>query len=107
MKSPERIWTIGHSTLPAAEFIALLVTHGIELLADVRRFPSSRRHPQFNRESLTESLVAVGIDYRHFPELGGRREPRPDSVNTGWCEAGFRGYADYLQPAHFVDGMLS
>ena len=101
MKSPERIWTIGHSILPAATFIALLHTHGIELLADVRRFPNSRRHPQFNRESLTGSLASVAIAYLHFPELGGRREPRPDSVNTGWREAGFRGYADYMQTAEF------
>jgi uncharacterized protein (DUF488 family) len=105
VKSPERIWTIGHSTLPAAAFIALLQTHGIGLLADVRRLPSSRRHPQFNRESLTESLAAAGIDYLHFPELGGRREPRPDSANTGWREAGFRGYADYMQTAEFQAGI--
>jgi uncharacterized protein (DUF488 family) len=100
-----RIWTIGHSTLPAADLIALLGTRDIELLADVRRFPSSRRHPQFNRESLTASLAAAGIGYLHFPELGGRREPRPDSVNTGWREAGFRGYADYMQTAEFRDGI--
>ena len=105
MKSPERIWTIGHSTLPAAVFIALLRTHDIEVLADVRRFPTSRRHPQFNRESLTGSLPAAGINYLHFPELGGRREARPDSVNTGWREAGFRGYADYLQTAEFQAGI--
>ena len=107
MKSPERIWTIGHSTLPAEDFIALLGTHGIELLADVRRFPSSRRHPQFNRETLAASLEAAGIEYLHFPELGGRREPRPDSVNTGWREAGFRGYADYMQTAEFQAGTTS
>lgn len=99
-----RIWTIGHSTLPAADLIALLSTHGIELLADVRRFPSSRRHPQFDHESLMASLAAEGIEYLHFPELGGRREPRPDSVNTGWREAGFRGYADYMQTPQFRDG---
>jgi uncharacterized protein (DUF488 family) len=105
VSSPQRIWTIGHSTLPAAQFIALLRAHGIELLADVRRFASSRRHPQFNREALTGSLAAAGIDYLHFPELGGRREPQPDSVNTGWREAGFRGYADYVQTADFQAGL--
>jgi uncharacterized protein (DUF488 family) len=105
VNSSQRIWTIGHSTLPATAFIALLHTHGIELLADVRRFPSSRRHPQFNRESLIGSLAAAGIDYLHFPELGGRREPRPDSVNTGWREAGFRGYADYMQTTEFQAGI--
>src|SRR5260221_10968572 len=66
VRIPERIWTIGHSTLPAEDFIALLGTHGIELLADVRRFPSSRRHPQFNREPLTASLEAARIEYLHF-----------------------------------------
>jgi uncharacterized protein (DUF488 family) len=105
VSTPQRIWTIGHSTLPAEDFIALLGTHGIELLADVRRFPSSRRHPQFNREPLTASLEAAGIEYLHFSELGGRREPRPDSVNTGWREAGFRGYADYMQTAEFQAGI--
>ena len=105
MKSPQRIWTIGHSILPAADFIALLVTHGIELLADIRRFPASRRHPRFNRDSLTGSLAAIGIDYLHFPELGGRREPMPDSVNTGWRESGFRGYADYMQTVEFQAGI--
>jgi uncharacterized protein (DUF488 family) len=87
------------------EFVALLRMRRIEMLADVRRFPSSRRHPQFNRESLATSLAADGIDYLHFPELGGRREPRPDSVNTGWREDGFRGYADYMRTAEFVAGI--
>src|SRR5258706_15341332 len=84
VSDPARLWTIGHSTLPVADFIALLAGRGIELLMDVRRFPSSRRHPQFNRESLAASLEAADIGYLHFPELGGRREPRPDSENTGW-----------------------
>src|SRR5882672_9207452 len=101
-----RIWTIGHSTLPSDDFVALLAGREIELLADVRRFPSSRRHPQFNRESLTASLEATDLGYLHFPELGGRREPRPDSENTGWREAGFRGYADYMQTAEFGAGIV-
>ena len=100
-----RIWTIGHSTLPAVDFVALLAGRGIRGLADVRRFPSSRRHPHFNRESLVTSLAAAGIDYLHFPELGGRREPRPDSPNAGWREAGFRGYADYMHTADFSAGI--
>jgi uncharacterized protein (DUF488 family) len=99
------LWTIGHSTLPSEDFIALLAQQKIELLADVRRFPSSRRHPQFNRETLADSLERAGIGYLHFPELGGRREPRPDSVNTGWREAGFRGYADYMHTAAFTAGV--
>lgn len=105
MKIPERIWTVGHSTLAATVFIALLQSRAIALLADVRRFPFSRRHPQFNREALTASLAMAGIEYLHFPELGGRREPRADSVNTGWGEAGFRGYADYMQTAEFQAGI--
>jgi uncharacterized protein (DUF488 family) len=101
-----RIWTVGHSTLPVDDFVALAAGHGIELLADVRRFPSSRRHPQFNREALAASLKSAGIDYRHFVELGGRREPRRDSPNTGWREAGFRGYADYMQTAEFGSAIV-
>ena len=104
VSDPTRLWTIGHSTLPVADFIALLAGHGIELLMDVRRFPSSRRHPQFNREALAASLEAADIGYLHFPELGGRREPRLDSENTGWRVDGFRGYADYLQTAEFKTG---
>jgi uncharacterized protein (DUF488 family) len=100
-----RIWTAGHSMLPVDDFVALVAGHGIELLADVRRFPSSRRHPQFNRESLAAALKTAGIGYRHFVELGGRREPRPDSPNTGWREAGFRGYADYMRMAEFNGGI--
>lgn len=96
-----RIWTVGHSTLPAGDFIDLLRLHGIRLLADVRRFPSSRRHPHFNRDSLQAALDDAGIGYRHYPALGGRREPRADSANNGWREAGFRGYADHMQTVEF------
>ena len=103
--SRPRIWTIGHSTLPATQFLALLKASDIESLADVRRFPSSRRHPQFNLEPLAASLAAAQISYQHFPELGGRRDPLPDSVNTGWREDGFRGYADYMQTAEFAAGI--
>lgn len=97
--------TIGHSTLAADAFVAMLTAHRIGLLADVRRFPASRRHPQFNREELAEMLASHGISYLHFPELGGRREPRPDSPNTAWREAGFRGYADYMATAEFNQGI--
>lgn len=97
--------TIGHSTLAADAFVAMLTAHRIELLADVRRFPASRRHPQFNREALAEMLATYGIAYLHFPELGGRREPKPESPNTAWREAGFRGYADYMQTEAFHLGI--
>lgn len=81
----------------------MLTAHGIQLLADVRRFPASRRHPHFNRENLADSLAQVGIDYRWFEDLGGRREPQPpdQSVNSGWRNKAFRAYADYLQTPEF------
>jgi uncharacterized protein (DUF488 family) len=102
--TPLRVWTVGHSTLPGEEFALLLEAHGIEQLADVRRFPISRRHPQFNRDALATRLAQNGIAYLHLPELGGRREPQPDSANTAWRDAGFRGYADYMQTAAFAEG---
>ncbi len=96
-----RIWTIGHSTYSSDEFIALLAAHGLEALADVRRFPGSRRHAQFNRDQLAASLESAGIAYHWFEALGGRRSARPDSRNTAWSNAGFRGYADYMETAAF------
>jgi uncharacterized protein (DUF488 family) len=96
------IWTIGHSTRQIEAFIELLRWQQIELVADVRRFPGSRRHPQFNSASLAESLAASSIGYRSAPELGGRRTPRRDSRNTAWRNAAFRGYADYMETPEFV-----
>lgn len=95
------IWTIGHSTHAIGTFIELLRKHDIEIVADVRRFPGSRRHPQFGSEALAASLRAAGIDYRHFAALGGRRTPQPDSPNTVWRNAAFRGYADHMASAEF------
>jgi len=100
-----RLLTIGHSTLAADAFVAMLSVYRIELLADVRRFPASHRHPQFKREALAEMLASHGIAYHHFPELGGQREARPGSSNTAWREAGFRGYADYMETADFDYGI--
>ncbi|MGH8676775.1 MAG: DUF488 family protein [Burkholderiales bacterium] len=100
------LWTIGHSTRTAQEFSELLGAHGIEQLIDVRRFASSRRHPQFSRDTLRNHLAANTIGYVHLPELGGRREPKPDSINIGWREPGFRGYADYMQTAAFESALL-
>ena len=105
MSSSPTIWTAGHSTASAADFLSLLRLHRIELLADVRRVAASRRHPQFNGATLSQTMTAAGIAYLHLPELGGRREPRPDSENTGWREAGFRGYADYMQTEPFRAGV--
>ena len=95
------IFTVGHSTRAPDELIAILREAGVELLVDVRRFPGSRRHPQFGKEALRAGLAAAGIDYRHEPDLGGRREPRPDSPNTAWRVAGFRGYADHMASPEF------
>jgi uncharacterized protein (DUF488 family) len=100
-----RIWTIGHSTRTIAVFTSLLAEHGIRLLADVRSLPGSRRYPQFNKETLADSLGKVGIRYEHFPELGGRRKARSDSRNTAWRNASFRGYADYMETEEFRKGI--
>jgi len=94
-------WTIGHSTRPIEEFLRLLAEHRIEALADVRRFPASRKHPQFNAENLRASLAAAGVEYVSMTELGGRRRTRPDSRNTAWRNESFRGYADYMETEPF------
>jgi uncharacterized protein (DUF488 family) len=95
------IYTVGHSTRPQEELIAILKEAGVELLADVRRFPGSRRHPQFGKETLRAGLAQEAIAYRHEPDLGGRRDPRPDSPNTAWRVAAFRGYADHMASREF------
>jgi uncharacterized protein (DUF488 family) len=95
------IFTIGHSTHTLDELAALLRRHGVELLADVRAFPRSRRHPQFNAESLAAELPGRGIAYRHARALGGRRKPQPDSPNRGWENDAFRAYADYALTPEF------
>ena len=100
-----RIWTIGHSTRSIDEFISLLNQNGIKVLADVRLFPGSRRYPQFGKEALAQSLHAYGIRYEHFPELGGRRKAKPDSHNSAWRNASFRGYADYMETKQFQKGI--
>lgn len=102
-----RIWTIGHSTRTEAEFLDLLSEHEIEAVADVRRYPGSRRVPQFGSAALETSLPAAGIEYLWLPELGGRRNPAADSPNTGWRSAAFRGYADYMQTEAFAEGLAT
>ena len=99
------VWTIGHSTHSIREFIELLKAHQIEAVADVRQFPGSKRYPQFGKTTLSDSLAEAGIAYEHFPELGGRRRPRPDSVNTAWRNEAFRGYADYMMTDNFRAGI--
>jgi uncharacterized protein (DUF488 family) len=100
------IWTIGHSTRSLDEFVALLRQYRLEAIADVRRFPASRRHPQFSQDALEGSLAKAGMEYRWLPSLGGRRVPRPDSRNDGWRNPGFRGYADHLETVEFADGLF-
>lgn len=95
------IYTIGHSTRSPEDFLALLRQQGIEVLVDVRRFPTSRRHPHFVREALAEALETAGIEYIHEPEMGGRRTSRPDTPNTAWRVKGFQGYADHMETPGF------
>jgi uncharacterized protein (DUF488 family) len=107
MEQPERtiVLTIGHSTRTLEEFLCLLRDHGVTHVADVRTVPGSRRNPQYNRDALASALGAVGIGYSHRSGLGGLRHPRPDSVNTGWRNLSFRGYADYMQTQEFAAGV--
>jgi uncharacterized protein (DUF488 family) len=99
------VLTIGHSTRTIEEFIHLLKTHGATCVLDVRTVPRSRHNPQFNRDTLPASLKDVGIAYTHVAALGGLRRPRPDSINTGWKNASFRGYADHMQTPEFGESL--
>jgi len=99
------VFTIGHSTHPIAEFIELLKAHGIKRVIDIRTIPRSRHNPQFNGEALAESLHAAGIGYTHIKKLGGLRHPAKDSINLGWRNSGFRGFADYMQTPEFEDAL--
>jgi len=95
------VLTIGHSTRPIEEFIRLLQAHGVACVLDVRTIPRSRHNPQFNADTLKESLKRTGISYRHMASLGGLRHTTAASVNTGWRNASFRGFADYMQEPKF------
>jgi uncharacterized protein (DUF488 family) len=99
--SQQELLTVGHSTRSIEQFLALLQAHDIECLADVRTVPRSRHNPQFNGDDLARSLKEVGIAYSHMSELGGLRHARRDSINTGWHNTSFRGYADYMQSPEF------
>lgn len=96
------VFTIGHSTRSAEEFLALLTAHGVQRLVDVRTMPGSRRHPQFNAEALRDALQERGIGYLHLRGLGGLRKPRPDSINSGWRNRSFQGYADHMLSEEFA-----
>jgi uncharacterized protein (DUF488 family) len=100
-RSALAVLTIGHSTRPIEEFIAMLRGHGVARVVDVRSVPRSRHNPQFNADVLASALAAAGIGYTHQPGLGGLRHPARDSPNTGWRNASFRGFADYMQTPAF------
>ena len=95
------IWTVGHSTRPIDEFTDFLRAHDIRLLVDVRTIPRSRHNPQFNTDRLAKSLKEAGLVSLHMPALGGLRKARTDSINKGWRNTSFRGYADYMQTEEF------
>jgi uncharacterized protein (DUF488 family) len=95
------VLTIGHSNKPLQEFLQLLQAYGVTLIMDVRKMPGSRRNPQFGRDTLPQALQQAGIDYVHMPGLGGLRRRRPDSPNSGWKNASFQGYADYMLTPEF------
>jgi uncharacterized protein (DUF488 family) len=103
--SPLTVLTIGHSTHTLEEFVTVLKAHDVARLIDVRTIPKSRRVPQFNSESLAVELPAQGIDYVHMKSLGGLRHPAKHSINTGWRNASFRGYADYMATDEFRQGI--
>lgn len=99
------IWTVGHSSRSLEDFLQILRTQVIELVADVRRFPGSRRLPHFSESSLKKALGEIEIEYVHLPELGGRRTAKANSANTAWRNAAFRGYADHMETEEFRKGM--
>ena len=101
-----KIWTVGHSTRTLNDFVSLLQSYEIEAIADVRRFPGSRRLPQFQSETLAKALEAHGMAYRWLPALGGRRRPDPESQNLGWRHPAFRAYADHVASEEFADGLF-
>ncbi|HEY2871754.1 MAG TPA: DUF488 domain-containing protein [Reyranella sp.] len=99
------VFTVGHSTLPIDDFVALLRTYDIQTVADIRTVPRSRRNPQFNADALPQALKAHGIGYVGLPGLGGLRKTSKDSPNTGWRNDSFRGYADYMQTPAFTTAL--
>jgi uncharacterized protein (DUF488 family) len=100
-----KMYTIGHSTRPLEELIAMLQGHGIQRLLDVRTMPRSRHNPQFNTDTLPARLAAAGIAYTHMAGLGGLRPQRKNSINLGWRNASFRAYADYMQTDEFAENI--
>lgn len=105
MDAARRIWTVGHSTRSADDFVAALSAHGIELVADVRRFPGSRRHPQFGEAALQATLAGHGIDYVWLARLGGRRRGEARAEHLGWRNPSFRSYAAFTWSEEFAEGL--
>ena len=103
--SSPRVLTIGHSTRPLEEFIRLLQVHGVTCVVDVRTVPRSWHNPQFNKATLPAALKKAGLGYVHMPGLGGLRHARRDSINMGWRNTSFRGYADYMQTPEFAQSL--
>ena len=100
-----RIFTVGHSTRTIDEFVGLLRAHGVKEIVDIRSIPRSRHNPQFNADVLEKSLLENQIGYIHIMELGGLRHARKDSLNLGWRNASFRGFADYMATPEFSEGL--
>jgi uncharacterized protein (DUF488 family) len=100
-----QVWTIGHSTRSINEFINILKSHSIEVLADVRSYPGSKRYPHFNKNSLDVSLARNHVEYIHIMELGGRRKPSENSRHSEWSNSSFRAYADYMDTDSFYKGI--
>ena len=101
------VFTIGHSTRSLEEFVNILEKCNVRKIVDIRTVPRSRHNPQFNRETLPANLAISGIGYVHVPGLGGLRHTRVDSLNRGWRNASFRGFADYMQTQEFEDNLTT
>lgn len=102
-----RVATLGHSARSLEELLELIEAFGVRVVADIRRFPRSRRNPHFNLEVLPAALRSRGVEYAHLVELGGRRRAQPDSLNGGWKNESFRGFADYMQTPEFERALES
>lgn len=103
--APVTVFSIGHSVHSFEAFVALLETNSIHSVVDIRTVPKSRRNPQFHTDSLASALPEAGLDYRHLASLGGWRKAEPESVNAGWRNKSFRGYADYAMTSEFAAGL--
>lgn len=98
------LYTIGHSTRTADEFLEMLKSFKVKVLADIRRLPGSRKYPQFDQDQLAKFLEENGIEYIYIEKLGGRRKPAANSKNTKWRNKSFQAYADYMETEEFAEG---